>query len=190
MGGTGNQGAILQVPALETLGQRIWITGPAAGGKSTLAHALGRKLDLPVIHLDQIRFEPGTWTERPAEAFLADVEAAVGREAWIIEGNYFSFLGGRLERATGIISLSSPRLGNFARYLLRCMRPAHRLGTMAGAGETPNWTMIRWVLRDEPKRRVRKQGIVSEARGTLVATKSFSDLRQLYAAWDLGMNQA
>jgi adenylate kinase family enzyme len=176
----------MQVPALETLGQRIWITGPAAGGKSTLARALGQKLGLPITHLDQMRFEPGTWTERPAEAFLADVEEVVRGEAWIIDGNYFSFLADRLERATGIVSLSSPRLSNFRRYILRCMRPAHRVGTMPGAGETPNWAMIRWVLWDEPKRRARKQEIVSKAHGRLVATNSFADLQRLYAAWNLG----
>ncbi|WP_108398546.1 AAA family ATPase [Devosia submarina] len=176
----------MQIPALENLGPRIWITGPAAGGKSTLACALGQKLELPTIHLDQIRFEPGTWAERAADAFLADVEALVSQDAWIIEGNYFSFLGGRLERATGVISLSSPRLGNFRRYLWRCMRPAHRMGTMQGAGETPNWTMIRWILWDEPKRRTLKRETLSKARGLLVATNSFADLHRLYTAWNLG----
>ena len=175
----------MQIPALEALGSRIWITGPAAGGKSTLAHALGRKLGLPVIHLDQFRFEPGSWTERPAQAFLGDVERVVHEDRWIIEGNYFSFLAGRLERATGIVSLSSTRLSNFRRYLKRCLRPTYRVGTMANEGEAPNWTMIRWVLWDEPKRRARKQEILQHACGTLIETHSFADLRQLYAAWDL-----
>jgi adenylate kinase family enzyme len=170
---------------LKALGPRIWVTGPAAGGKSTLAQALGRKLNLPVTHLDQLRFQSATWTERPDAEFLGDVGAVVSGDAWIIEGNYFSFLAGRLERATGIISLSSPRLGNFHRYLRRCMRPAHRLGTVAGAGETPNWKMIRWVLWEEPKRRARKQQILSQAQGRLVSTNSFADLNQLYAAWSL-----
>jgi adenylate kinase family enzyme len=175
----------MQVPALDALGSRIWITGPAAGGKSTLARALGEKLNLPVIHLDQLRFRPGTWTERPAQDFLNDVETLVSSDTWVIEGNYFSFLAGRLERATGIISLSSPRLGNFQRYLARCMRPTNRVGTMADAGETPNWTMIRWVLWDEPKRRKQKLKIISEAKGTLVVLRSFAELKQVYRAWEL-----
>jgi adenylate kinase family enzyme len=140
---------------------------------------------LPVFHLDQIRFEPQTWTDRPAGAFLADVEQIVRGEAWIIEGNYISFLGGRLERATGVVSLSSPRLGNFERYLRRCMRPADRVGTVAGAGETPNWTMIRWVLWDEPGRRSRKQNVLAQAKGTILSTNSFAELKQLYLAWNL-----
>ena len=175
----------MQIPALEELGPRIWITGPAAGGKSTLAHALGRKLGLPVTHLDQLRFEPGTWTERPPETFFSDVEKIVHQANWIIEGNYFSFLAGRLERATGIVNLSSHRISNFRRYLQRSLRPTHRIGTMADAGEAPNWTMIRWVLWDEPKRRATKQEILQHRAGMQVATKSFADLKQLYAAWDL-----
>jgi adenylate kinase family enzyme len=175
----------LQVPALQSLGTRIWITGPAAGGKSTLASALGRKLDLPVFHLDQLRFEPGTWTERPAADFLANVEAVVATDSWVIEGNYFSFLAGRLERAMGIISLSSPRLGNFGRYLRRCLYPSRRVGTMANAGEAPNWTMIRWVLWDEPKRRAKKQELLAKATGTVVRTHSFDELKKLHELWAL-----
>lgn len=178
----------MQVPALDTLGSRIWITGPAAAGKSTLARALGRKLGFKVIHLDQLRFEPGTWTERPAPAFLSDVEAAVEDDDWIIEGNYYSFLAGRLERASAIISLSSPRLDNFRRYLLRCMQPAQRVGSMAGAGEAPNWTMIKWILWEEPKRRRKKQDLLSQASGKVVAAQSFAELQHLYAVWRLNEN--
>ncbi len=175
----------MQVPALQSLGNRIWITGPAAGGKSTLAAALGRKLGLPVVHLDQFRFEPGTWTERPAEDFLAAVEAIVASESWVMEGNYFSFLAGRLERATGVISLSSPRLGNFSRYIRRCLHPSRRVGTMSNAGETPNWTMIRWVLWEEPRRRASKQALLSQSKGIVVRTRSFDELKKLHLLWGL-----
>jgi adenylate kinase family enzyme len=39
---------------LENLGKRISIIGLSSGGKSTLAKALGEKLQVNVCHLDQI----------------------------------------------------------------------------------------------------------------------------------------
>jgi adenylate kinase family enzyme len=170
---------------LSELGNRIWITGPSAGGKSTLASAIAHKLDLPVVHLDQLRFEPSSWRERPDDAFLAAVTEAVDRDAWVIDGNYFSFLANRLQRATGIISLSTPRLGNYLRYLRRCFGRNARVGTMDGAGEEPNLLMSRWILLEEPRGRSRKRRIVMESGKPVVATNSFHELKQLYAEWRL-----
>ena len=48
------------------LGRRIAIIGWSSTGKSTLAHRLGLKLDLPVTHLDTIFNQPNTnWQARP-----------------------------------------------------------------------------------------------------------------------------
>ena len=47
--------------------QRIAIVGPAGSGKSTLARQLGDVLDLPVVHLDALFWQPG-WREPSREA--------------------------------------------------------------------------------------------------------------------------
>ncbi len=48
------------LPPLETLGKRIMVLGLTNSGKSTLAQALSVRLDIPAIHLDQLRHLPGT----------------------------------------------------------------------------------------------------------------------------------
>lgn len=55
---------------LEALGPRICIIGPSNSGKSTLAEAIYRKTNLPVIHLDQLHHLPNSqWIPRASEAF-------------------------------------------------------------------------------------------------------------------------
>jgi hypothetical protein len=43
-----------------SLGPRIAIFGPSNAGKSTLAVAMSKRLNIPAIHLDQLKFIPNT----------------------------------------------------------------------------------------------------------------------------------
>ena len=43
--------------------KRIMVVGCPGSGKSTVAIRIAQKLDLPVVHLDQIHYAPG-WQER------------------------------------------------------------------------------------------------------------------------------
>ena len=53
--------------------KRINITGNAGSGKTTLAKNLGRRLSIPVIHLDQIVWQPN-WQKTPPEINSDSVE--------------------------------------------------------------------------------------------------------------------
>ena len=48
--------------------KRILIIGCGGAGKSTLARQLGKKLNLPVVHLDKIWWLPN-WQNRTKEEF-------------------------------------------------------------------------------------------------------------------------
>lgn len=115
--------------------QRIVILGNAGSGKSTLARALGKRLSLPVVHLDTLFWEPG-WVEPDAEQFRVRVHEAIAADAWICEGNYarrtFDL---RLPRTDLIVWLDTPRLTCFIRVIMRSVMNRPRPDLAAGCTE-------------------------------------------------------
>ena len=65
--------------------QRILVTGNAGSGKSTLSRRLATILDLPVVHLDKIIWEPG-WRTVPKEAVALRLEESLSEPTWIFDG--------------------------------------------------------------------------------------------------------
>lgn len=87
--------------------QRVLIIGPCGSGKSTLARELAPLLGLPLIHMDQLGWNPG-WVETDNVELRRRVEVAVSGERWLIEGNYGSTLAPRLARADTVLYLDFP----------------------------------------------------------------------------------
>ena len=119
----------------KSLVQRIVILGNAGSGKSTLARSLGRRLKVPVVHLDRLFWEPG-WVEPDAAQFRERVRDAVATDAWICEGNYarrtFAL---RLPRADLVIWLDTPRLTCLRRVFIRGLLNRPRPDLAAGCSE-------------------------------------------------------
>lgn len=115
--------------------QRIVILGNAGSGKSTLARALGKRLAVPVVHLDRLFWEPG-WVEPDPQQFRLRVADAVASDAWVCEGNYarrtFDL---RLPRAQLIIWLDTPRLTCFLRVIVRSLLNRPRPDLAVGCSE-------------------------------------------------------
>ena len=87
--------------------ERIIIIGSCGAGKSTLAISLAKKLELPLVHLDRIRFV-GSWQERTREEFDVLLEAELQKEQWIIDGNFSRTFPRRLQFADTVIWLDLP----------------------------------------------------------------------------------
>lgn len=83
------------------------IIGPCGSGKSTLARELAPRLELPLVHMDQLGWNPG-WIETEKAELHARLANAVAKNEWLIEGNYGSTLTPRLERADTVIYLDFP----------------------------------------------------------------------------------
>jgi len=105
--------------------RRIALIGSPGSGKSTLAREIGVALGLPVYHLDRLYHRPG-WVQTPRAEWVALQEELVGREEWIIDGNYRSTLPLRVNAADAIIFLDLPRLVCLWRVVRRTFQYRNR----------------------------------------------------------------
>lgn len=173
--------------SLQDLGPRIALLGPSNAGKSTLALALGEKLQVPVVHLDQLNHTPHTdWVPRPKAEFTALHEDAIAGESWVIEGNYSRLVPRRFERATGAILITSSAWLRLGRYVRRTLnRSAPRAGTVEGAPEYLKWEMVDWILFKTPANAKRYAQQIKESDLPAVFCDTRQALNDLYLAWDL-----
>lgn len=115
--------------------QRIVILGNSGSGKSTLARDIGRRLKVPVVHLDTLFWEPG-WVEPDGAVFRERVRQSVAGDAWVCEGNYsrrtFDL---RLPRADLVVWLDTPRAVCLKRVILRSALNKPRADLPAGCTE-------------------------------------------------------
>jgi adenylate kinase family enzyme len=98
--------------------QRIAIIGPGGSGKSRLARELGERLDLPVVDLDDLFWQPG-WVEPDRDEWEALNRELVQGERWILDGNYGGTMEIRLAAADTIVFLDPPPLLCIWRVLRR-----------------------------------------------------------------------
>lgn len=165
------------------------ICGPSNSGKSTLAAAIGHKLGIPVVHLDQFHHIPNTnWVKRPREEFVALHDAAILADAWVMDGNYSGLFPQRIARATGIILLGDHRLANFARYIRRTLFERERAGSLKGAKDSIKWNMIHWILVASPKGMKRYRAMLPASGLPFLELRGISQLNRLYCAWGLSRN--
>jgi adenylate kinase family enzyme len=171
---------------LADLGRRIMICGPSNSGKSTLAAAIGRKLTLPVVHLDLLQHLPNTdWQPRPEGEFQVLHDAAILGDEWVMDGNYSRLMPQRLARATGIVLISDNRWANFRRYLWRTLFQKDRVGNLQGGKDSLKWEMVHWILIASPKALRGYRTMLPQAGLPFIETRSMRELNALYAAWGL-----
>lgn len=151
---------IIGVVRLEDLGDRICVLGPSASGKSTLASAIGKRQQLPVVHLDQFCHIAGTRSELRSDDEFAELhDAAIGGERWVADGNYSKLLPQRLARATGVILLDISTARSLARYLRRTGGAGVRVGGLEGTTDTFSWDMVGYILHHTRANRRRRKEI-------------------------------
>lgn len=64
---------------------RIAVLGNSASGKSTFSAWLATQLDLPVLHLDRLIWQPG-WTARGDSELAPELDRFMNLPGWIIDG--------------------------------------------------------------------------------------------------------
>ena len=172
---------------LSELGTRICVLGPSNSGKSTLAAAIGRKLGIEVVHLDQLHHVPSSdWQPRPANEFLALHDEAINREQWVMEGNYSSCMPQRFQRATGVILLDVSMTVSLFRYARRTLFERGRIGALEGGSESIKWGMIHYIALRTPWNRLRYAHIYRQISLPKMCLSSRRAINDCYREWGLG----
>ena len=96
---------------------KIFITGNAGSGKSTLSKKLGAVLNLPVSSLDGVVWKAG-WQKAPTQERQQKIAKLLKQKNWIIEGVDWEVL----RAADTIIFLDIPRYVCYWRVLKRNWR--------------------------------------------------------------------
>lgn len=101
--------------------KRVCVLGSSGAGKTTLAAAIAARTGLPHLSLDAFFWQPG-WAESDAEIWEQTHRDLISRDAWVIDGNYFSTLESRLAAADTAVFFDLPRWRCLARILTRTLR--------------------------------------------------------------------
>ena len=89
--------------------RRVLIVGSPGAGKSTLAQKLAARTGLPLIHLDDLYWNPG-WVKVEAAVWQQRLAEALAQERWILDGNFSTTLRERALHADQVVFLRPPRL--------------------------------------------------------------------------------
>ena len=129
------------------------IIGSCGAGKSTLAIQLNEIIDIPIIHLDKEYWKPG-WVESEKEEWYERQNKMVGKDSWIIDGNYGGSLDIRFSKADTVIFLDYNKYICLYRIFKRWIqnRGRNRIDMGEGCNEKrPELSFIKFVW-DFPKK--------------------------------------
>ncbi len=125
---------------------RICIIGGSGTGKTTLANNLGKKLNLPVCHIDGIHHLKD-WEIRDKDERDKIILNKAKEDKWIMDGTYHSTLEERLKRADYIIYLDYSSLAQVRGILGRFIKnPGKEKPEIPGCKEQMSWNFFWWVV--------------------------------------------
>ncbi|UPK31679.1 AAA family ATPase [Bradyrhizobium sp. 186] len=134
--------------------RRIIVVGCQGSGKTSLALKLGRKLALPVVHLDVLYWRPG-WKPSDKTSFRARVAEAIAGETWIVDGSFSGLAFDiTLARADSLVVIDRPRWLCQWRILWRSAfdRDKTRSDLPEGSPEQFDWKLMREAWRYDTER--------------------------------------
>ncbi len=136
----------------QTVGRRIHVIGNSCAGKSTLAARLARSLEIPLVELDALNWEPdwvGLNTHNPEE-FERRIREATAGDAWVVAGSYTVFCQRAFwRRLETVIWLDLPLPVLLARSLKRSWQRWRARELLWGTNYERFWSQLMIWRKDE-----------------------------------------
>lgn len=127
--------------------KKIAVVGGSGTGKTTLTNNLGRKLNLPIYHIDGIHHLEN-WKARDTKERDSIILKRANEERWVIDGTYKSTLQERINKADLVIFLDYSTIlrlnGILSRYL---KNKGKEKPEIPGCKEKMDWNFIKMVLK-------------------------------------------
>ncbi len=126
--------------------KKVIVIGSGGAGKSTFSRRLGKKLGLPVVHLDKLFWRPN-WTRTPEDEWIEIVRSELKKDEWVMDGNFGGTREMRMRACDSVIFLDMPRRLCIYRILKRTLlyHKDTRPDMAEGCSERFDPEFIRWV---------------------------------------------
>ncbi len=124
--------------------RRIYVTGFAGSGKSTLVRHIASRLQRPAFSFDAIAFDPATHQRRSDDDRKSDVMRIAALPGWVVDCWYLDWTRHLLEQADFIIWLDLPW-----RIALWRMVKRHALAELTHHNPHPGWWNLWRFVRSE-----------------------------------------
>ena len=120
---------------------RIAVLGYAGSGKTYLSDYISEKKNIPVLHLDSIKWDK-EWKAIDDSLVLPQISDFMAKDSWIIDGYYkYLLYDKRLEDADMIVLLLLPGLTCFYRAVKRT-----KYRRKDGYKNDLNWWFVKFIL--------------------------------------------
>lgn len=120
---------------------KIAVLGYAGSGKTYLSDYIAEKKNIPVLHLDDIKWD-NEWKPIDDSVVLPKVADFMAKEDWIIDGYYtYLMIDERLQKADKIVLLQLPRMTCFFRAVKRT-----KSRRQDGYANDMNWWFVKFTL--------------------------------------------
>lgn len=126
--------------------KKIAVVGGSGTGKTTLTNNLGRKLNVPIYHIDGIHHLEN-WKTRDTKERDRIILKRANEEKWVIDGTYKSTLQERINKADLVIFLDYSTISRLNGILTRYFKDKGKeRPEIPGCKEKMDWNFIKMVL--------------------------------------------